>query len=477
VSIAEPMSAADTARDLVGLGAQLAAADEAARLQPLGLGGVVLGSGVVAHVGVIAAELRNDDGDVVLLADRREMRGSDGEVKGGVAAQLAHAGLAVRRVVVGDADAHAHADAPTIDAAARESAGASLIVSVGSGTVVDIGKAVSTRLDGVPHLVVQTAASVNGFADDQSVLLVDGVKRTTPTGWPQRLVIDTDVVARAPAELNRAGLGDLLATYTAPADWLLAGLVGQDDSYSPAVVALTRAHVDPVLERADGIDRGDPEAIEALCAALTLSGISMGVAGRTAPGSGMEHTVSHLLEMSERPGERGPLHGAKVGALSVLGAILWARVRAVALGGGLHALRFPEAAEMEPRVRDAFAQLDPSGQMGGECWRDYARKLERWNVAREQLRTLPARWDAFDAQLDGLLGTPELLIGALRAARAPTRLHELGIGESTTRWALANGHLLRDRFSVADLAFFMGIWEPADVDALLVEAARLGGGL
>jgi hypothetical protein len=36
---------------------------------------------------------------------------------------------------------------------------------------------------------------------------------------------------------------------------------------------------------------------------------------------------------------------------------------------------------------------------------------------------------------------------------------------------------MRDRFSVADLAFFMGIWEDSDVDALLVAAARLGAGL
>ena len=105
-----------------------------------------------------------------------------------------------------------------------------MLISVGSGTVADIGKAVSRRCRQLPHVVVQTAASVNGFADDQSVLLVDGVKRTTATRWPDRLVIDTDVLSLAPPSLNRAGLGDLMATFTAPADWLLASFVGQDDS-------------------------------------------------------------------------------------------------------------------------------------------------------------------------------------------------------------------------------------------------------
>ena len=114
----------------------------------------------------------------------------------------------------------------TLTRATEGCAGAGLILSVGSGTIVDIGKVVSARLLGVPHVAVQTAASVNGFSDDQSVLLVDGVKRTVSTRWPERLVIDTEVIRRAPAELNRAGLGDLLATYTAPADWRLAQLVG-----------------------------------------------------------------------------------------------------------------------------------------------------------------------------------------------------------------------------------------------------------
>jgi glycerol-1-phosphate dehydrogenase [NAD(P)+] len=477
VSVADPLTAPEVARDVAGMRAQLALAEEAAALQPLGLGGVMLGQGVLDRVAEVVAELRRPAGDIALIVDHRPMASANGEVKATVAAALTAAGLTVRPVPLGDERADVHADAKTLRQAVAESVGASLVLSVGSGTIVDIGKAVSALLGQLPHVVVQTAASVNGFADDQSVLLVDGVKHTTPTRWPERLLIDSDVVARAPAELNRAGLGDLLATYTAPADWLLARLVGQDDRYSPFAVGLARAHVDVVLDTADGIHRGEPEALEQLAGALTLTGISMGVAGCTAPCSGMEHTGSHLLEMSELPGAPVPLHGAKVGVLAVLAAMLWARVRTVARGGGLHALRFPSAAEMEPRVRAAFTSLDPSGQVGEKCWQDYSRKLERWSAAREELATLPERWPAFDAELDGLLASPERLVAALRAARAPVRLTQLGVRDATARWAVAHGHLMRDRFTVADLAFFMGIWEDADVDALLVAAARLGAGL
>ena len=443
------------ARDVDALRARFAGD---ADLRPIGLGGVVLGPGVLRHLPAVVEDVRRADGDIVVLADLRPMT-----VKADVLALLD-----ARRVDVGDEDFHPHADAATIDAAAAATDGAAVVVSVGSGTVTDIGKAICARRGDVPHVVVQTAASVNGFADGESVLLVDGVKRTTTTRWPDRLVVDTDILADAPLALNQAGLGDLLATYTAPADWLLARFVEQDGSYAQAVVDLAREHVDAAVEAAPGIRAAEPGALEDLAAALTLSGVSMGVAGRTAPGSGMEHTVSHLLEMAD-PASTA-LHGAKVGILSVLAALLWERVREAAPTG---TLRLPDAATMERRVRDAFATADPDGAMGEECWSDYARKLARW----EAMPDVVGGWAAFDAEVGPLLAPAERLAGALAAAGAPLRLSELGIDAGTARWALLHCHLMRDRFTVADLAFLLGIWEAGDVDALLAAAARLGVGL
>ena len=45
------------------------------------------------------------------------------------------------------------------------------------------------------------------------------------------------------------------------------------------------------------------------------------------------------------------------------------------------------------------------------------------------------------------------------------------------RWALANCHLMRDRFTIADLAFLLGLWDTPAIDALLDDADRLGVGL
>ena len=470
-----PRAPSDAVRDLPALRERLAGAPDGGALQPLGLGAVELGPQALAALRELVTGVCEADGarPIVLLADATPMRRAGADLKAAVADALGP----VHRVEVGDSHGTTHADEPTIAGAERGAAGAACLVSVGSGTVVDVGKAVAARLD-VPHVAVQTAASVNGFADDQSVLLVDGVKRTTPTAWPAHLVIDTTVLTDAPPHLAAAGLGDMLATFTAPADWYLARAVGQDPSYSDTVVALTHDHGRELL--ALGGRLHEPESLERLAALLTLSGLSMGVAGRTAPGSGMEHTVSHLIEMAAGArGEPSALHGAKVGVCTVLAAITWRRVRRRIAAGGLARLRFPDPAEMGERVREAFAALDPSGAMGEECARDYARKLERWNQARPRLEGLATTWPEHDERLAGLLADPADLVATLGRAGAPLRFSTLGppVAPDLARWALRSCHLMRDRFTVADLAFLIGAWEDEDVEAVLAEAGELGAGL
>ena len=81
-----------------------------------------------------------------------------------------------------------------------------------------------------------------------------------------------------------------------------------------------------LAELAGCLDSAD--GLAGLARILTLSGIAMGVAGSTAPASGMEHAVSHLLEMAgDARGEHGSFHGTQVGVASILAAATWQHVR------------------------------------------------------------------------------------------------------------------------------------------------------
>ena len=466
--------------DLEALRRRLAAAPDSAGLKPLGLQTVVIGDGALEALPDVVADLvgaRHLSGPVAVISDLTPKRRRSADLLTLVTDSLA-ARLTVRGVRVGTPGHRVHADEETLAQVTRDCEGAGCVVAVGSGTVADIGKAAAAA-HGAAYVVVQTANSVNGFADDRSVLLVSGVKRTTPTTWADALVVDTDVLVEAPVEMNVSGLADLIATFTAPADWYLATLLGMDDSYSPTVVALAREQGPALLAAAPLIPDGDRAALEQVAATLTLSGISMGVAGTTAPCSGMEHAVGHLLEMATmQAGHEAALHGALVGAGSIVAALLWQRVLDELADGGLSRVLVPDAAEAEAGVRAALRTVDPSGNMGEECWRDYECKLARWARARERVELAAENWPSHDRALRDLLAGPQALVAALRSAGAPALFCEVTppVDAEAARWAVASCHLMRERFSVADMACFLGIWDESCVAALLRDAAALGAG-
>jgi len=347
------------------------------------------------------------------------------------------------------------------------------LLSVGSGTVVDIAKFVGGELD-LAHVVIQTAASVNGFSDDQSVLLIDGVKRTTPSAWPRALLIDPYVVAEAPLAMTRAGLGDQLSMFSAAADWYLAAAVGIDVSYSSTPLSMMRREAGAMWQYADDLGRGDHQAVDLLASSLAVGGIAMGVAGRTAPSSGTEHVISHLLEMQAgASGTPVASHGATVGVASIAAVMLWQRIRERLHDGDWRA----DASNIATRERvlAAFARLDDSGAAANECWNAYEKKATWIHRNLEQVSGVIAHWADHDFEVDELLMTPSFVAGTLLRAGAPWTFDELEPAPEpeVVTWALANCHLMRDRFTVVDLADLIGAWRDEDVASLLADLNTL----
>ena len=467
--------AAEAGFDLDGVRAVVAGIDG---LRAIGMREITIGPAAIDRLVPAVASLRRGDGPVTMLVDRTPMRRGGADLKADIARRLEGA-FPSRCVVIGP-DRELHADEAAVAEADAAIAGASCVVTVGSGTITDIGKDASFRAGGIPFVVVQTAVSVNAFSDDMAVLLRDGVKRTVPSRWPDVLLVDLEVLADAPLELNRAGFGELTAMFTAPADWYLASVVGIDDSYREGVTALFRAQGERFLASAAGVARRDRASLADLARLMTLSGIAMGVAGRTAPFSGMEHTVSHLLDMAAgRDGREPALHGGQVGVAAAIVAIVWRRLlRRFDPDRLLSDAAFPSPTMMEQRIEAGFGTIDPSGRVSAECWRDYQRKLSRWSERRPGMAAFARNWPQHRRVIEGLIGTPESIIAGLRQSGCPTRFADLSPAppRETVAWALEHCHLLRDRFTVADLCFLGDSWGPDDVDEVLSEAAAMGAG-
>jgi glycerol-1-phosphate dehydrogenase [NAD(P)+] len=448
-------------------------------LRPLLMSEVSIGPGVLDRLGDVVGALGGGTGEVVVLAAATPITVRGSALREVVESQVASR-YALRWVALGPADGSVHADEPTVTAATQAAGDARCVIAVGSGTICDIGKAAAAP--GVPLIAVQTATSVNGYADPFSVLLKSGVKRTTATRWPDVLIADTDVLLDAPDRLRLAGLGDMAAMFTATADWYLAAQMRADETstpaYRPEVTDLVRPHGEAMLGLGGSLTT-DPGRLADLARLLTLSGIGMGVAGSTAPASGMEHAVSHLLEMAATAtGAPASLHGEQVGVASIVAAATWAHVRdriaAGGLGRGRGPARLPDPDVVSERISAAFASLDPSGAMAAECLAEYTAKIRPLALASagDPLAALSACWADCDAALGGLLTGPAELAAGLASAGLPVRFADLPepVDDELARWAVANCALQRRRFGVADLAMLMGAWEDEDVAGVLVTA-------
>jgi glycerol-1-phosphate dehydrogenase [NAD(P)+] len=463
------------ALDLDAVRQQLRASRRPDRLRPMGLERIVLGDDALpALVDTVRAVAR--PGPVRIVIDATPMVRDGVDLKRHVLDLLTPLGAEV--VTLGEQERELHADLAAVSQAEDAIEGAGCVVAVGSGTVCDIAKRATEREGGIPFVVVQTACSVNAFSDDLAVLLIRGAKRTVPSRWPDALIVDLGVIAAAPVTLNRAGVGELCAMFTAPLDWQLASLLGLDDGYDEAVVALFRDGGEALEQVAAGVALADRASLRWLSERMTLSGLAMGAAGRTAPVSGSEHAISHLLDMAalNETGRTG-LHGAQVGVATVVVAALWQDVLERFDAERLRAAPpAPDAAR--DRITTTFAGFDPSGEMADECWRLYRRKLAAWTEQVAERAAFVATWPDVRRSLSASLVEPERIVHALTAAGAPTRFSELDppVAPDLARWAVSAAHLLRDRFGVLDLVDLGGAWTDADVERVLERAAVAGGG-
>jgi glycerol-1-phosphate dehydrogenase [NAD(P)+] len=203
----------------------------------------------------------------------------------------------------------------------------------------------------------------------------------------------------------------------------------------------------------------------------------MGVAGYTSPSSGLEHLISHLLDMHANAHRRpAALHGSQVGVGSIVAAATWERLRAALRTGEVPRLRLPDPDVARQRVTEAFRHLGTDAVI--ECWTAYSAKLRQVQAQLPTLQRMLEGWERVDQAVDRLLVPPDRLAAAMRELGAPVRFADLrpGYEPDVARWAIANGHLMRDRFTVADLVDLVGLGGEDGAAAVLGELATIGAG-
>ena len=170
-----------------------------------------------------------------------------------------------------------------------------VIVAVGSGVINDLGKILACVAD-KPYMIVATAPSVDGYASSTSSMDRDGLKISLNSKCPNVIIGDLDILKNAPLKMLKAGLGDMLAKYTAICEWRIGNTV-TGEYYCEYVASLVRYAANECIKNAKGLLSRDEAAVKAVFEGLVISGLAMNFAGISRPASGVEHYFSHLWDM------------------------------------------------------------------------------------------------------------------------------------------------------------------------------------
>lgn len=464
--------------DLALLKSVIASSERPEALVALGIRNLVISPTAALEVSAQVLELLADQDAqtrprVLLLVDSTPIYRGTVNLKDAIATDLSER-FEVETLVLGQ-NGQLHADDEALDEATAALVGIAAVVSVGSGTISDIAKVASSRNQNVPHVLVQTAASVDGYTDNVSVVLRSGAKRTIDSRWPDVVLADTEVIASAPAELNTSGFGELLSLFTAPADWWLASKLGTDKTFHTTPRDLLLTFVGNPGQWGAGISEGNRAAVEQLTRVLAIRGIGTGIAGTTACLSGMEHLVSHMLDMyAGAHGHSIGLHGKQVGVASVVAAVAWEYLLDQLRYGREISLTTSNEA-LEQQVRSAFLECDPTGSLGAECWRDYSAKASALARSEQLILELASSADAIESALGATLPNARTLVQGLKLAGAASNYSQLDawVTPEVWRWAVGNCHLMRNRVTVVDLLAALGWWNSEDIDSILVRVETL----
>jgi glycerol-1-phosphate dehydrogenase [NAD(P)+] len=184
------------------------------------------------------------------------------------------------------------------------------IVAVGGGKVIDYCKYLAL-IRQTPLVSVPTLISNDGFASPFSSLVIKGARRTVKTVIPHSVILDTDIIRKAPEAFHYSGIGDLFCKFTSVFDWKLAFKKRGEDVNDFAAI-ICRNAADTFFYYPDK----DPQNLEfqrVVASSLLMAGIAMEIAGSSRPASGSEHLISHAYD---RIAAKPSLHGLQVGVAS-----------------------------------------------------------------------------------------------------------------------------------------------------------------
>ena len=329
-----------------------------------------------------------------------------------------------------------------------------MVVGVGSGVINDIGKIVA-NIARRPYTIVGTAPSMDGYAAGTSSVIRDNLKVSVNSKCPDVVIGDLDVLANAPINMIRSGLGDMIAKYISICEWKISKIIN-DEYYCADTADIIMQALMKLVDNAAGVTSRDKEAVTAVMEGMVLSGIGANYAGVSRPVSGMEHYFSHIWDMRMIEfGTPWDLHGVQCG----IGTLDCIKV-------------YDKIRNLTPSREKALAYVE---SFDNEKWNEYLRKnlgkgaeqmiktakaikMYDKDLHRERLEKIIAHWDEIIAVINELPSYEELE-KVFDAAGAPKYVEDIGITKEEERMAFLMSKDIRDKYIGSRL-----LWDIGELD-------------
>jgi len=329
------------------------------------------------------------------------------------------------------------------------------IIGIGSGVINDIGKILSV-VSGKPYIIVATAPSMDGYASASSSMTRDGLKISLPTRSADVIIGDTQILCQAPLHMMKSGLGDLLAKYVSICEWRISNLI-TGEYYCEEIASLIRNALKRCTDHAAGLLKREEAAVQAVFEGLVIGGVAMNYAGLSRPASGVEHYISHVLDMrAVEFGTPADLHGIQCAIGTRIAVQLYEKLR------GIVPDREKALAYAAQFVYADWAQvlrgLLGKGAESMIALEEKERKYDR-GLHAQRLEIILENWDQILEILDQELPDAQELDALLDAIDAPKTLSEIGISEAQLPLIFRATKDIRDKYVLSRLAWDLGILE------------------
>jgi len=316
----------------------------------------------------------------------------------------------------------------------------------------DIAKMLA-RVSRSRYMIVATAPSMDGFASPSSSMEQEGVKVSLESATAWAIVGDLTILRNAPTRLLLAGFGDMLAKYVSLCEWRIAHIV-TGEYYCGTVAALTRDALRTCIKNAPKLLLRDTTATKSVMEGLVLSGIAMSYAGVSRPASGMEHYISHLIDMRSLAfGTPADLHGTQVGVGTLVSLKLYEKIRKLQPDRA-KALKAAAAFDFSVWAETLRTFVGP----GTELMVALEKRDRKYDpqAHAKRLETIISNWDRILAIIDEELPSYEEIHQLMSSLGMPTTVDEVGLEAALLPLAIRCTKDIRDKYMASRLLWDLG---------------------